>query len=170
MPGRGRKLSFLIESCREIEVGVQLIRVHCHGLFPGVHGLVGMSEPRGENSVIDQRIRIAREELEYFRVALVRVLIPAVLQQRQSQGLLRARIVGIDVHGSLQRINRSAAVSSLRLRGCDASLNHAVVGIHARRADESGKIGLMSAQRKANLVDAAPQKKQRDQRHAKCRG
>src|SRR5271163_4385650 len=105
MTSRGRRLASLIESCREIEVSVRLIGVHGYGFFPRIHGLFGMAESRGENSVIHQSIWIAREEVEHLPVALIRVAVPAVLQQSQTQGLLRAHIVRVDVHRALQRFN-----------------------------------------------------------------
>src|ERR1700691_113200 len=162
MTSRGRRLASLIEGLCEIQVRIRLVGIYSYGSFPGIHGFVGVTESRGQEAVIHEGIWIAREELEHFRVTSVRVPVPAVLKQRPGAGLLRALVVRVDVHCACQRIDGCAAVPGPALRRSDASLHSAVVWIHARRIDQSGKIRLMGTQREAKLVHSAPQKQQSD--------
>ena len=84
MSGGSGVLPFSIECFGEIELRVHLIWIYVHRLFPGIHGLVGMAEARGQQSVIHESVNIARKYLQHFPVVRISIGVAAVFDHGAS--------------------------------------------------------------------------------------
>ena len=83
-------------------MGVRLIRRHVHSLLPGINRFFGMAEAGCQQTVIDERVRIARENLEHAVVVFVGFGVTAVFDHRAGGGVLQAGVIGIDCDGACE--------------------------------------------------------------------
>ena len=93
-------------------MGIRLIRRHVHSFLPGIDRFFGMAEPGCEQAVIDERVRIARKNIEHAAVVLVGFGVTAVFDHRAPGGVLEAGIIGIDCDGACERGDSLVFLSS----------------------------------------------------------
>src|SRR5580704_9441630 len=161
MAGGSRRFAAPIERLRKIKLRIRLIRIYFLRFLPGIYGLFGMSQARGEQAVVRERIRIAWKALQHFLIVRVGVGIAAVRDQGAGGGLLQRDAAGIDGDGASERGDSLIALALPRFRACDALLDEAIVRIDSGGAQQSGKISFVRAQREMELIEAAPEEQQR---------
>ena len=100
---RGRReFSSFVVRASQVKVRACLLRIHFGRLFPGIDGFAGMAEPRSEQTIVDQRLGIARKESEHFLVVRVSVGVASVFNQRTGAGMLQPDIGRIDFDGAFE--------------------------------------------------------------------
>src|ERR1700733_12142192 len=166
--GSGR-FAALIESLRKIEVRIRLVGTYVHRFLPGIHGLLGMAQARGEQTVVGERVGVARKALQHFLIVSVSVGVTAVRNQCAGGGLLQRDAAGIDGHGARELGDGLSVLALPRFSAGDALFDEAIVRIDLGGAQESGKISFVGAQREMELVESAPKKEERSERSAKRR-
>ena len=104
-----------------------------------------MPKPRGEQTVIQQGIRVARKPFENFLVVRVCLRVTAIFNHGARAGLLQADAAGIDFDRARERCHSFTALTRLRFRSRDARLDGAIVRIYFGRAQQSRQIAFVSA-------------------------
>ena len=121
MPRGGGEFTALVERFGQIEMRVDLVRVHETAFSQESMASSAWPSARKE-SVTHLHVGIAREKLGELCVAVVGFRIAPGLEQRAGVGLLQTFVVRIDGHRARERVHRCVAIAGFGFRGRDAGL------------------------------------------------
>src|ERR1700679_587353 len=119
-----------------------------------------MSQARGKQAVVGQRVGIAREVFQQSLIVRVGFSVTAVGDQRARSGLLQRDAAGVEGDGASERRHSLVTLPLLCFGAGDALFDEAVIGINLCGAQQRWKISFSGAQREMELVEAAPEEQQ----------
>jgi hypothetical protein len=123
-----------IEELREVKLRIALQRVSGDSTLPTVDGFVGVAEPLGQETIVDEGVGVLGRSTKQVLVQRIGVRIAPRNDKGASVGFLLAEISGVDGSGAPHGGEGEIAISSSVLSTGDAGLHRAVIGIEASRA------------------------------------